>query len=132
MLHEIFFFPIYSVDNDGNGSVAVTLQAVPKLSIAIYSAIMRACAVSSNPSMPSSMPNAAIIAPPGTPGAATIVMPSMSMNPLKSVVFTGMPLIIIIAIAHAVIFIVLPDRCMVAHKGITKVAMFLLTPFLMV
>ena len=22
MLHEIFFFPIYSVDNDGNGSVA--------------------------------------------------------------------------------------------------------------
>ena len=103
----------------------VTLQAVPKLSIAIYSAIMRAYAVSS-------MPNAAIIAPPGTPGAATIVMPSMSMNPLKSVVFTGMPLIIIIAIAHAVIFIVLPDRCMVAHKGITKVAMFLPTPFLMV
>ena len=44
----------------------------------------------------------------------------------------GMPLIIIIAMAHAVIFIVLPDRCMVAHKGITKVAMFLLTPFLMV
>ena len=54
----------------------VTLQAVPKLSIAMYSAIISACADSSKPSIDCRIPSAAMMAPPGTPGAATIVIPS--------------------------------------------------------
>lgn len=59
----------------------VTLHAVPKLSMAIYSAIISAYAFSSNPSMDDRIPREAIMAPPGTPGAATMVTPSMNMNP---------------------------------------------------
>ena len=42
---------------------------------------MRATCWSLKPSMEDSRPVAAMMAPPGTPGAATIVMPSMKMNP---------------------------------------------------
>ena len=59
----------------------VTFVAVPKESMAMYVAIMSATAVSSKPSMLWRTPTAAMIAPPGTPGAATIVIPSMRMNP---------------------------------------------------
>ena len=110
----------------------VTLQAVPKLSIAIYKAIISACKVSSNPSILSNTPRAAIIAPPGTPGAATIVIPSIIINPLKSANRIGCPLMYRIAIAQAVIFIVLPAKWMVAQSGTVKMAMLSRTPFLMV
>jgi len=42
---------------------------------------MRATWASSKPSIEDSRPVAAMMAPPGTPGAATIVMPSMKTKP---------------------------------------------------
>lgn len=71
-----------------------------------------------------------MIAPPGTPGAATIVTPNIIMNPAREVKVTGSPDIYMIAIAQAVIFIVLPARWIVAQRGMTKIAMFSRTPFL--
>ena len=73
-----------------------------------------------------------MIAPPGTPGAATIVMPSMRMKPDIIWKSYGIFCIIISANAHDTIFIVLPERWMVAQSGMTKPAMSLLTPLLMV
>ena len=61
----------------------VTLHAVPKLSIAMYKAIINALSASVKPSMLDSMPREAIIEPPGTPGDATIVTPSIAMNPIN-------------------------------------------------
>ena len=58
----------------------VTLQAVPNESMAIYRVIIIACCDASNPNNASSTPRAAMMAPPGTPGAATIVMPSMKIK----------------------------------------------------
>ena len=55
-------------------------------------------------------PRAAIIAPPGTPGAATIVIPSIIMNPSISENEDGMPFISITAYAQATILSVLPER----------------------
>ncbi len=77
-----------------------------------------------------SNPSAAMIAPPGTPGAAIIVTPNIMMNPAREVKVTGSPDIYMIAIAQAVIFIVLPARWIVAQRGMTKIAMFSRTPFL--
>ena len=88
----------------------VTLQAVPKLSMAIYRAIMSPSSASPKPSMLCKMPSAAIIAPPGTPGAATMVTPSMQINPANWAKGMGVALINKMASAHATIFIVLPDR----------------------
>lgn len=68
-------------------------------------------------------------APPGTPGAATIVIPSMKIKPAKSGKSNGIPCIIINASAQATIFNVLPDRWMVAHSGITNPATSADTPF---
>ena len=51
------------------------------------------------------------------------------MNSGKS---KGMPCIIIKASAQATIFSVLPDRCMVAHSGMTKPAISVETPFFFV
>ena len=110
----------------------VTLVAVPKLSIAIYSAIIKATAVSSKPKMDCNTPIAAIIAPPGTPGAATIVMPSMKMKPTIVSIGISKPVIIEIANAQAVIFIALPERWIVAHSGMTNPAIDSSTPFLIV
>ena len=73
-----------------------------------------------------------MIAPPGTPGAATIVMPSIIIKPAMCPK-EGIPLVIIMmAIAQAVIFIILPARWMVAQRGTVKMAMFSRTPFLTV
>ena len=63
----------------------VTLQAVPKLSIAMYSAIIRAWSCSPKPSTDASGASAAMIDPPGTPGAATIITDSSSMKPVNSI-----------------------------------------------
>lgn len=110
----------------------VTLQAVPKLSSATYRAIISAHAVGSNPKMLCNMPSAAIITPPGTPGAAMAVIPNMNINPENRYMSNGMPVMSIIAIAQLTIFNMLPGMCMVAHKGITMPANGALTPFLMV
>ncbi len=78
--------------------------------MAIYRAIISPCAVSSNPSIDCNSPNAAMMAPPGTPGAATIAMPSIMMKPAYCPSCNSPPDIRIIAIEQATIFIVLPDR----------------------
>ena len=83
-----------------------------------------------NPSILCKIPKAAIIAPPGTPGAATIVIPSIMINPLKLEKVTGSPAMIMIAIAQATIFMVLPARWIVAQSGTVKIAIFSRTPFL--
>ena len=72
-----------------------------------------------------------MIAPPGTPGAATMVIPNIRIKPAKEVKVMGSPDISKIAMAQATIFIVLPARWMVAQSGITKMAIFCRTPFLM-
>lgn len=56
------------------------------------------------------MPKEAIMAPPGTPGAAIMVMPNIKMNPEKREKSKGIPCIIIKASAQATIFSVLPER----------------------
>ena len=108
----------------------VTFVAVPKLSIAIYKVIIHPCAVSSKPSMDCNNPSAAIIAPPGTPGAATIAIPSIKIKPAIIPKEIGILDISMIAMAHATIFIVLPERCIVAQSGITNAASSRFTPFL--
>lgn len=70
-----------------------------------------------------------MIAPPGTPGAATMVIPSISMNPKNIQKSYGNPCIIIRASAQAVILRVLPDMCIVAHSGTVKPAISSETPF---
>ena len=107
----------------------VTLQAVPKLSIAIYKAIISACASSLKPSIDCRRPSDAIIAPPGTPGAATIVMPSIQMKPKNIPKSYGIPCIIISARAQATILSVLPDICIVAQRGTVNPATSSETPF---
>ena len=69
-----------------------------------------------------SRPSEAMIAPPGTPGAATIVTPSMAMKDANIIVSNGMPWTIIRATAQATIFNVEPDMWMVAHSGMTNPA----------
>ena len=56
------------------------------------------------------MPIAAIIAPPGTPGAATMAMPIRKMNSIKVPSSTGIPEKYMNAIEKAMILSVLPDR----------------------
>ena len=56
----LFLFPAILSMTTAMAPSPVTLHAVPKLSRAMYMAIMIACMVSSNPSIPSMMPNAAI------------------------------------------------------------------------
>ena len=82
--------------------------------------------------MDCNIPKDAMIAPPGTPGAATMVIPSMKIKPANSGKSKGIPCIIIKARAHATILSVLPDRCIVAQSGITKPAMSDDTPFFLV
>ena len=74
------------------------------------------------------MPSAAMMAPPGTPGAATIMIPSIRMKPRNIPKSKGMPCISISATAQATIFSVLPDRWMVAQSGTLKPAISSLTP----
>ena len=88
----------------------VTFVAVPKLSIAIYKVIIHPCAVSSKPNMDCNNHNAAIMAPPGIPGAATIAMPSIIVKPAYWPSCSSPPDISIMVIEQATIFIVLPDK----------------------
>src|SRR5699024_7453807 len=112
----------------------VTLVAVPKLSCATYKAIMKATAASLKPRLVISTPLAAIIAPPGTPGAAIITTPSSkittSISQRPGISYTGS--IVITAIEQLSIVIVEPDKWVVAHKGITKSAILFLIPFVFV
>lgn len=73
-------FPISLSTISAMAPSPVTFVAVPKLSCAMYKAIISPSAVSSKPSIDPSSPNAAITAPPGTPGAAIIMIPSMKIN----------------------------------------------------
>ena len=86
-------------------------------------AIIKPTIVWSKPRMLCKIPTEAIIAPPGTPGAATIVIPSIQINPTIVRGSTVVPVSIIMASEHDTILSVLPDRWMVAHKGTTKPAM---------
>ena len=73
-----------------------------------------------------------MMAPPGTPGAATIVIPSMQMKPKNIPKSYGIPCIIIRARAHATIFSVLPDMWIVEQSGTVKPAISSDTPFFLV
>ena len=86
----------------------VTLQAVPNESIAIYKAIIRPNICSLKPNIFCSTPKEAIIAPPGTPGPATIETPNIQINPEICKKVNSPPVNNIIAIAQAVILMVLP------------------------
>lgn len=68
------------------------------------------------------------MAPPGIPGAAMMVTPSIAMKYANEPALYGIPCIIIMARAHDTIFIVLPDICIVAHNGTVKPATSRLTP----
>lgn len=58
----------------------VTFVAVPKLSCAIYKAIIKPMAASLNPKIEPKIPLAAMTDPPGTPGASIMIMPNMNIN----------------------------------------------------
>ena len=98
----------------------VTLVAVPKESCARYRAIMSAIIDSLKPSIDSSSPIAVITPPPGTPGAATIIMPSISTTGVTEAKLGFCPVMYSTATAHEVMVIIDPDRWMVAHNGIAK------------
>lgn len=66
------------------------------------------------------MPSAAMTPPPGTPGAATMVMPSMKIYGVKRERLTSIPMAIMIPIVPRTRQIVSPARWMVAHKGMQK------------
>ena len=88
---------------------------------------MNAIIGSLKPNMSVSKPTAAMIAPPGTPGAATIVIASMKMKPMNCGTFNCQPEMNITANENAVIFIIEPARWIVAHSGTTKLATASLT-----
>ena len=108
----------------------VTFVAVPNESIAMYVATMRATCGSVKPSIEESRPEAATIAPPGTPGAATMVTPSIRMKPIISGMSTVPPDRTITAREKATIFTVEPARWTVAQSGITNEAIGRRTPVL--
>ena len=110
----------------------VTLHAVPKLSIAMYRAIIIPFCASLKPSTPLSNPSDAIIAPPGIPGAAIMVTPSIAMNSPNDTRLYSPPCMTISANAHATIFSVDPDICIVAHSGTVKPAISSFTPIFIV
>ena len=60
------------------------------------------------------------MAPPGTPGEATIITPSIITNPTNMGVVNVMPCMSIRATAQAVIFMHEPLMWMVAHRGMAK------------
>ena len=93
---------------------------------------MSATWASLKPSMELSRPVAAMMAPPGTPGAATIVMPSMKMKPTHCRELTVRPWVRTMANAKEKIFEVEPARWIVAHSGIVKDATASDTPFFFV
>lgn len=70
----------------------------------------------------------AIMAPPGIPGAAMMVMPSIPMKWQNSPKSWGWLCIIRSASAQATILSVLPLMCIVAQSGITNPAMSSRTP----
>ena len=83
-------------------------------------------------SMEARMPRQAMMEPPGTPGEATITMPSMQMKFRNVTGSWGRPCSRQMVRAQAVIFMAEPDMWTVAHRGMVKPAMSLLTPFFMV
>ena len=94
--------------------------------------MISAWASGSKPSTPASGPNAAMAAPPGTPGAATMQMPKSTMKWRKSGKSWGRPPIIQTVRAQQVIFIIEPAMWMVAQSGTQKLAISSLTPFFFV
>ena len=107
----------------------VTLQAVPKLSMAMYRAMISACASVSNPKMDAKGARAAMMAPPGTPGAATMMMASKRMKWRNNGKSCGSPSSMQMVRAQAVTFIEEPGMWMVAQSGTVKPATPLSTPF---
>ena len=81
-----------------------------------------------------STPSAAITAPPGAPGAAIMVRPSMIRKGTTSprLAMARSWLIIITAVAQVTMVMVEPDRWMVAHSGTLKSATSSLTPLALV
>lgn len=125
------FFPITLSTIIAIAPSPVTFAAVPKLSWAIYKPIMRPRAVSSKPSIVLKRPKAAITAPPGTPGAAIIMIPSIK---IKGIIIPKLGISKLFdktmtATEQRTRVIVLPDRWIVAHKGTAESATPSLTSF---
>lgn len=76
----------------------------------MYRAIIKDVSVVLKPSIDSRRPSAAMTAPPGTPGAATIVIPSMRINGNMTEKDVDMPFSIMTAIEQETRVMVLPDR----------------------
>ena len=93
---------------------------------------MSACASGVKPSTPAKGPNAAIAAPPGTPGAATMQMAKRKMKWRNSGKSWGRLLMRHTVRAQQVIFIIEPAMWIVAQIGTQKLAMSSLTPFFFV
>src|SRR5690554_1031127 len=97
----------------------------------MYKAIMSAIAVSPKPSMEPNKPTADITAPPGTPGAASMTTPSISING-KIVKNDGIASELcrnITAMVQLTMVMVEPAKCTVAHSGTAKLATSSLTLF---
>ena len=90
---------------------------------------MSACISALKPNTEASGPSAAMTAPPGTPGAATMQMASTKMKLRKRGRLHGIPLMRQMVSAQQVIFIIDPERWMVAQSGMVKPAMPSVTPF---
>ena len=84
------------------------------------------CIGSVKPSIEVIRPSADITPPPGTPGAATMVTPSMNTNGANMAKVGFMPLASMIPIEPSTRQMVSPLRLMVAHSGTTKSATSLL------
>ena len=69
-----------------------------------------------------------MMAPPGTPGAATIAIPIMQMKPMNIPGSIALPCISISATAQQTILRQLPDMWMVAQSGMVNPAISSLTP----
>ena len=106
-----------------------TLQAVPKPSCATCNAMISESIAPSKPKIDCNMPEAAKIAPQGTPGAATIMMPRIIINGSITENSMSLQLTSITATEQAVMEITLPERCMVEQSGNTKSAILEETPF---
>ena len=94
----------------------------------MYVATMSATCGSVKPSIEDSRPEAATIAPPGTPGAATMVTPSMKMKPTNTGTSIDWPERNSTAMENETIFTVEPARWIVAHSGTTNEAIGRRTP----
>ena len=124
--HIYTFFTKRASDNL---KIVPTLCAHLKLSITIYNAIINAFVSWEKPRTADNGARAVIIAPPGTPGAATIATANVKINAEYWENDISIPVVYITANEQATILSIEPERLIVAHSGTAKLAIEFLTPF---